>query len=189
MSDSGGVGWCANVLAAESIAELVDALQGVAAELPPKTPVGLWFPETMCQEDPRPVLDWLRDAGCPLLGFNAFPQYAFHAPVVKDAVYRPDWAMQERLAYTINIAGTLAGMIGRGGGGGVTTVPVGWPDHDVDVSAAADNIRLACEGIAELAKATGTDLHLAIEPEPGCILQTGAALADFVLCHQLDDLA
>jgi sugar phosphate isomerase/epimerase len=189
MSDSPRVGWCANVLAADSIAAMVAGLEETSAALPPHTPVGLWFPHTLLKESSRPVKQWLARSGCPVLGFNAFPQDAFHDPVVKDAVYVPDWSTQSRLDYTINAATTLAELLGRGGEGGLTTVPLGWRAHDVDIDAAAGTIRLACTMIEEIGRKTGTDLHLAIEPEPGCLLQTAEDLARFVADHNLDDLA
>src|SRR5262249_6156698 len=34
---------------------------------------------------------------------NGFPYAAFHAPVVKHAVYRPDWTERERLRYTLQL--------------------------------------------------------------------------------------
>ncbi|MDP6311561.1 MAG: metabolite traffic protein EboE [Phycisphaerales bacterium] len=189
MPDLPQVGWCANVLAVDSIVEMVAAIEATSAALPPKTPVGLWLTETMLKENVQPLQQWLRQSGCPLIGVNAFPQGAFHEPIIKDAVYLPDWSMQERLDYTVDAAIALAELLGRKGEGGLTTVPIGWPAHDIDIDAAADNIRLACEEIEKIADATGTRLHLAIEPEPGCILQTANELANFVLNHKLDDLA
>jgi hypothetical protein len=188
MSDSTHVGWCANVLAADSVGGMVSGIQSVAGFIPPRTPVGLWIPESMLSLDLQPLLQWLAEQNCPVLGFNAFPQHAFHAPVVKEAVYLPHWADQSRLDYTCRAAAMLATMLGPNGVGGLTTVPIGWPSHDVDHDKAAASIRTACERIDVIGKETNTQLHLAIEPEPGCILGTAMDLARFVDEHELNDL-
>lgn len=188
MSEPTRVGWCANVLAADSIDDMVSGLRAVTDAIPPHTPVGLWIPEPMLDVDPQPLVQWLGEQNCPVLGFNAFPQHAFHAPVVKEAVYLPHWADQSRLDYTCRAAAMLATMLGSSGVGGLTTVPIGWPSHDVDHDQAAAAIRTACERIDIIAKETNTQIHLAIEPEPGCILGSAAEFARFVDEHTLNDL-
>ena len=55
---------------------------------------------------------------------------------------------------------------------GVTTVPIGWPEDDVDLDRAAGELCEACGAICDIGDAHGSALHLAIEPEPGCILET-----------------
>ena len=189
MSESLRVGWCANVLAADSVAAMVSGLRETSAALPPQTPVGLWLPDSMLGENLQPLRQWLAQSRCPLLGLNAFPQDNFHDPRVKEAVYLPHWGMEERLDYTCRAAATLGALLGPGGAGGLTTVPVGWPAHGVNLAHAARNLRLACERIDVIARETETRLHLAIEPEPGCVLGTAGALARFVTDHGLRDLA
>ena len=45
---------------------------------------------------------------------NGFPYEAFHAPVVKHAVYRPDWTEPARLEHTLDLARLLACPPSRG---------------------------------------------------------------------------
>jgi sugar phosphate isomerase/epimerase len=80
-------------------------------------------------------------------------------------------------------------MLPDGGSAGLSTVPIGWPDDDIDFKIAAANIRTACTQLADLSKQTGKNIHLAIEPEPGCVISTAADLARFVESHTLGDLA
>ena len=49
--------------------------------------------------------------GLEVVTLNGFPYRSFHAPVVKYAVYQPDWLSRERLDYTVNLARVLAGLL------------------------------------------------------------------------------
>jgi hypothetical protein len=143
----------------------------------------------MLCEDLDPVRAWLDQTGTAVLGLNAFPLDAFHAEVVKHDVYRPHWADPARLNYTLAAAEALASLLPSGGEAGLTTVPIGWPDDHIDQAQAAAHLRDACLQIDALSASTGKTIHLAIEPEPGCVIGTAEDLARFVSTHQLHDLA
>lgn len=183
------LGWCTNVLSASTVASLLSQLTEVSASLPATTPLGLWLPASMLQEDLDPLRQWIANTETTVLGLNAFPIDAFHAPIVKCDVYQPHWADSSRLSYTLAAAQALASLLPDGGSAGLSTVPIGWPDDDIDSKMAASNIRAACIQLAELSKQTGKDIHLAIEPEPGCVVSTAADLARFVESYALVDLA
>ena len=183
------LGWCTNVLSASTVASLLSQLDEVSASLPAATPIGLWLPASMLQEDLGPLRQWLVNTETSVLGLNAFPIDAFHAPIVKCDVYRPHWADSSRLTYTLAAGQALASLLPDGGSAGLSTVPIGWPDDDIDSNVAASNIRAACTQLADLSKQTGKDIHLAIEPEPGCVVSTAADLARFVESYKLGDLA
>ena len=61
---------------------------------------------------PQPFA-WPASCGASLevVTLNGFPYQAFHAPVVKRAVYHPSWADAERSAYTLGLARLLAQLL------------------------------------------------------------------------------
>ncbi|HMP75109.1 MAG TPA: metabolite traffic protein EboE [Kiritimatiellia bacterium] len=106
---------------------------------------------------------------------NGFPYGAFHATRVKEAVYRPDWRTAERLAYTCQMADVLAALLPDGVEGSISTVPVGFGADFADAAAraqAADRLVDAARHLAAIEARTGRLLHLGLEPEPACVLET-----------------
>lgn len=119
---------------------------------------------------------WLDAHGCYIFTINGFPYGSFHGTRVKEQVYAPDWATPERLAYTQGLFTLLADLLPPGVGGSVSTVPASFKGF-----IAADPARrpaifrqlTACARfLADLAARTGRDLHLGLEPEPLCLLET-----------------
>jgi sugar phosphate isomerase/epimerase len=186
--------YCSNVHPAEDLAGVLAQLARFAAPVRRTLDVhrlglGLWLPATVLAElhDPA-ALQRLRDgldaAGVEVVTLNGFPYGGFHAPVVKRAVYRPDWADPARLAYTLGLAWVLAALLPDDvEEGSISTLPLGWRDGWEERAPAA---RAALEGLAEGLAAvhaeTGRRVRVALEPEPGCTIETSAqavaALAD-----------
>ncbi|MFF2272902.1 metabolite traffic protein EboE [Agromyces sp. NPDC058136] len=144
--------------------------------------VGLWLPAELARrlaehEPDRERLRACLDAeGLELRTINAFPYRAFHAEVVKLDVYRPDWTDPARAAYTLDCARVLAALLPPGADGSISTLPLGWREPWT-----ADDDRRASEALAEVSRGlralreeTGRTVRLAIEPEPGCVLDTVA---------------
>jgi len=142
-------------------------------------PLSLWLSGRAAREcDGREAAAfgaWCREAGCRVVSINGFPYGAFHGTPVKEQVYQPDWRDRERLAHTERLARLLAGWLADGDGPGVvSTVPLGWGD-DADGGGweeARRNVHRAAVALDRSAQATGREVVLAIEPEPGCVLET-----------------
>ena len=144
--------------------------------------VGLWMPAALASTlaaDPgararlRAALD---GEGLELRTVNAFPYAAFHADVVKLDVYLPDWTTEERLRATLDAAEVLADLLPEGAEGSISTLPLGWREGwtpERDAAAEAMLARLV-DGLTELRARTARTVRIAIEPEPGCILDTVA---------------
>lgn len=113
---------------------------------------------------------------------NAFPYGAFHGVRVKEQVYRPDWRTEERAEFTRNAARILASLLPPGARGSISTVPVGYaPDF-----AGEEDRRLAARRLVELARfladledRSSVRVGLALEPEPGCVLETCEEAIEF----------
>ncbi|ROQ15436.1 sugar phosphate isomerase/epimerase [Rathayibacter sp. PhB93] len=177
--------YCTNVHPAEDLEGVVrqlDVYAGparVAAGLD-TVGVGLWIPRDLAarlvasREDRAVLRAALERNGLEVRTLNAFPYAAFHAEVVKLDVYRPDWTTPERLAYTIDCARILADLLPAGADGSISTLPLGWREGwgaEQDAAAVRQLARLVDE-LRELRRSTGHAIRLAIEPEPGCILDT-----------------
>lgn len=113
--------------------------------------------------------------GLEVVTLNGFPYRGFHDPVVKHAVYRPDWTMPDRLQYTLDLARVLAALLPDDTVyGSVSTVPLGWrtPWTTGQADEAARALDKLAGGLAALADDTGRTIKVGLEPEPGCVVET-----------------
>jgi hypothetical protein len=126
---------------------------------------------------------WLDRHDCHVFTINGFPYGSFHGTRVKEQVYAPDWSTPERLAYTRQLFELLAELVPPGGAGSVSTVPAsfkGFIAAEPARRAAIFRQLTACgRFLAELAEKSGRDLHLGLEPEPLCHLETSEETAEF----------
>lgn len=185
--------YCTNVHPAEDLAGVVrqlDVYAGparVAAGLD-LVGVGLWIPRDLAAqlvasaEDRAVLRAALQRNGLEVRTLNAFPYAAFHAEVVKLDVYRPDWTTPERLHYTIDCARILADLLPAGADGSISTLPLGWREGwgAADDTAATRQLASLVEELRDLRRSTGHAIRLAIEPEPGCILDTVDDVIDWL---------
>ncbi len=109
---------------------------------------------------------------------NAFPYGGFHDDVVKHSVYRPQWTDPRRLEYTVDCAIVLADLLpDTASYGSISTLPLAWrtPWDDADDAAAAGALGRADRGARRHGAArSGRPIRLAVEPEPGCVLDSVA---------------
>lgn len=185
--------YCTNVHPAEDLAGVVRQLDlyagpaRVAAGLD-LVGVGLWIPRVLAAqlvasaEDRAVLRAALERNGLEVRTLNAFPYAAFHAEIVKLDVYRPDWTTPERLEYTIDCARVLADLLPAGADGSISTLPLGWREGwgAADDAAATRQLALLVEELRDLRRSTGHAIRLAIEPEPGCILDTVDDVVDWL---------
>ena len=125
--------------------------------------------------------DWCAEHDCFVATVNGFPFGTFHHVPVKESVYLPDWRHPERLIYTRRLASLLAGWLPEGMRGSISTVPVGFRKAVAagDRPVIEANLRRALEFLDHLAQTTGREITLAIEAEPGCVLETTRDIVDF----------
>jgi sugar phosphate isomerase/epimerase len=117
---------------------------------------------------------WLAANGLYVDTVNGFPYGRFHAVAVKERVYLPDWRDPERAAYTGRLARLLAAWLPPGGTGSISTVPLGFrrdfPEADIPLALAG--LTRALADLAALEEETGRRVRLAVEAEPGCLVET-----------------
>lgn len=188
-------GYCTNVHAGTTLAQAQANLlkfaspiqQQVCSPLQLALPIGLWLAEDAAikLDQPREAesfRDWLHQNHFAAYTFNGFPQGDFHQPVVKHAVYRPTWQAPERLKYTLRLARILSQLIAEGATGSISTLPLGWPHETWRQNAfqsCAEHLLQLAEQLANLHESTGREIVVAIEPEPGCVLNTAPEMVAF----------
>src|SRR5688572_5244342 len=125
---------------------------------------------------------WLDRENCYVFTINGFPYGKFHGTRVKEQVYSPDWTTLERVDYTNRLFDLLAELVPAGIEGSVSTVPCSFKEFitsDAQVQAMRANVWSCVEHIARLSDRSGRKLHLGLEPEPLCYLETSAETATF----------
>ena len=193
--------YCTNVHAGNDYASTLKNLEtyavAVKEKVSPDAPmgVGLWLPasaarEVIEQDRIGELREWLDDHGLCVVTMNGFPYGDFHQTVVKHEVYKPTWLEEERLDYTMQLVRILGGLLPKDAGGSISTLPIGWPtDSEFD----RDNEQLLAAGAKQLLKladflareeaATGHCIHIDIEPEPGCLIDTTGGMIQFFEEH------
>jgi len=120
---------------------------------------------------------------------NGFPYGAFHGQPVKTEVYRPDWSTRERLDYTLLLAQILSRVLPDNTGGSISTLPLGYRAHFSGEPAPATmglNLAECAIGLNSLRLETGKEIHLGLEPEPDCLLETTRDVIQFFEGSLLD---
>jgi len=174
--------YCSNVHPA-------DDLDGVSAQLErytarvrerldvPVLGIGLWVaaPALADEAAAQRLAEQLERLSLEVVTLNGFPYKAFHAPVVKRDVYWPNWSGDERVDYTVGLARLLARLLPDDvESGSISTLPLGWREGwDAEAQAAG---LLGLERVAgeleQLQRETGKRIRIALEPEPGCTIET-----------------
>lgn len=106
---------------------------------------------------------------------NGFPYGRFHGGRVKEQVYLPDWRDPARREYTLNLARLLAELLEEGTSGSISTVPCAYKTfarNEADQHTMAEELALTVKGLADLMRTTGREIHLGLEPEPACLIET-----------------
>ncbi|MFF3551954.1 metabolite traffic protein EboE [Streptomyces tsukubensis] len=180
--------YCTNVHPAETldgvVAQLRDHCEPVRRRLGrDRLGIGLWLAKDAARAlvtDPaalRGLRAELDRRGLEVVTLNGFPYEGFGAEEVKYRVYRPDWTDPERLAHTTDLARLLAALLPDDvTEGTISTLPLAWrTGFD---TAAADTAHRALGTLAErldaLEELTGKAIRIALEPEPGCTVETTA---------------
>lgn len=179
--------YCTNVHRGESwtdtLAKLEQHTLKVRERVAPEEPyaIGLRLAQRAAAELSQPETlaafqRWLEKHGCYVFTINGFPYGDFHGARVKENAYAPDWSTPERLAYTQQLFTLIATLAPMDSGGSVSTVPgsfKAWTEREpARRQAILTNLSRCAEHIARLSQKTGKDLHLGVEPEPACTVET-----------------
>jgi hypothetical protein len=176
--------YCTNIHPGENWDETFAALRchipPVKAAFQPNAafPIGLRLSnraalELVDAENAR-FIAWLRDSDCFVPTLNGFPFGAFHGQRIKENVYLPDWRSPKRVAYSCRLADLLAGWVPAGMAGSISTVPLGFKGlvSWQDMPAFRRSLESVLRHLANIRDRRDRTIVLALEPEPGCLLET-----------------
>jgi hypothetical protein len=185
--------YCTNIHRGESWAETLGSLETLALavrdRVSPGKPyaIGLRLSDQASRElsqasELSGFQRWLDRNHCYIFTINGFPFGRFHGQPVKEQVYRPDWTSPERVAYTNRLFDLLAQLLPPGMEGSISTVPGTFKEFvqgPGQLAAIRANVFKCVEHAADLCRRTRRKLHLALEPEPLCLLETTDEVAQF----------
>ncbi len=178
------IGYCTNVHAGVDLNSIRNSLEqyATAARIASRSEelgVGLWLPAQAAKElsgSAAEFAQFLSQRRLRPFTINGFPYDNFHQNAVKHRVYQPAWWEQSRLDYTKQLADILAVLLPADQAvGSISTLPIGWPSKqlsDGDLARAGENLRELSSYLEQIESNTGRRIVLAIEPEPGCVLDT-----------------
>jgi sugar phosphate isomerase/epimerase len=174
--------YCSNVHPADDLDGVAAQLERYAARVRERLGVaslgvGLWVAAPALADDGAAdrLAAQVRRLGLEVVTLNGFPYTAFHAPVVKLGVYSPDWTDAARRDYTLALARLLARLLPEDiDEGSISTLPLGWREgwSDSAQGAALAALHEVAAGLEKLEAQTGKRIRLALEPEPGCTVET-----------------
>jgi sugar phosphate isomerase/epimerase len=135
---------------------------------------------------------FLDDGGMYVALINGFPHGAFHGTPVKADVYSPDWRDDARVRYTLDLIEVLSRLVPSHVDGGISTVPLTYktwmPRDSSDAwTLLTRNIIRVVAVMAQLWERNAVLLHLDIEPEPDCLLETNEEFLEFFERRLLPD--
>ena len=186
-------GYCSNVHAGSNLDETIGNLKKYTLKVKqivsPLEPmgVGLWLSAKSAhainsENRLSEFKGFLDESGLVPFTFNGFPYGDFHAPVVKHKVYQPDWSDRQRFDYTIELANILSHLTDEGAHASISTLPLGWLQtsrNDWPYGQAAQQLLELVESLRGLEEETGRYITVALEPEPGCLLDTAKDVVSF----------
>ncbi len=187
--------YCTNIHAAEGwdavLANVRRFAPALKARFSPSGPFGIGL--RLSARDARELLEgdrltqfrgFLDDSGLYVALLNGFPHGSFHRTAVKADVYAPDWRDDERVRYTLDLVEILTRLLPEDVDGGISTAPLTykpWMPADAEPAwhAFTENVVRAAAAMVRVRERTGRVIHLDIEPEPDCLIETTAEFVEF----------
>ncbi|HTG99749.1 MAG TPA: metabolite traffic protein EboE [Vicinamibacterales bacterium] len=184
--------YCTNIHAADGWAAVLANVRQFAPalkeRLSPSAPFGIGL--RLSARDASELLQddgvdkfrrFLDEQGLYVALINGFPHGSFHRTPVKAEVYAPDWRDDERVRYTLDLVSILERLLPWGMDGGISTAPLSYKPWlaDGDTRPFIKNLVQVVAAMARSKHQTGATLHLDIEPEPDCVIETSDEFLEF----------
>lgn len=193
----GHLSYCTNIHSGETwqehFNELNKAIPFIKDKVSPALPfgIGLRLSNTACTDlsevaNISAFKKWLNTNNCYVFTMNGFPFGNFHAKPVKEEVYSPDWATQDRVTYTIRLFDILKELLPEEMEGSISTSPLSyrhWFKSRKEIICAYEKCTMnILEVVVHLIKVhldTGKILHLDLEPEPDGLLENSTEFIEW----------
>ncbi|WP_392544304.1 metabolite traffic protein EboE [Oryzobacter telluris] len=120
---------------------------------------------------------WLDEHDMYVYTVNAFPHGPFKGRTVMEDVYEPDWATEDRVRYTCQVADVLAEIAPDRVSPSIQSSPLAFRPKVTspeDRALLTENVLRVVAHLVDLERRTGRRVTLALEPEPACFLETTA---------------
>ena len=192
--------YCTNIHAADGwpavFANVRQFAPTLKERLSPSSPFGIGLRlsardarELLQDHDVQDFRRFLDDHGLYVALINGFPHGSFHRTPVKAEVYAPDWRDNERVRYTLDLVNILEHLVPPGMDGGVSTAPLSYKPWvaDRDTRPFIRNVIQVVAAMALSKQRTGATLHLDIEPEPDCLIETSDEFLEFFTRRVIPD--
>lgn len=180
------VAYCTNVHPAEDLDGVLAQLDRFAVPVREALDsdvlgLGLWLAAPLAARLARDAskVAQLRSAltsrGLEVVTLNGFPFSGFQQPVVKHAVYQPDWTSPARLDYTVDLATVLAELLPDDAQrGSISTLPLAWrtPWYSDRQQCAEEQLQRLGYALDSIESLAGRSIRVGLEPEPGCVIET-----------------
>jgi hypothetical protein len=188
--------YCTNIHSGESWPEVMQDLNNfvlpLKVKLSPRQPFGIGLRLSRTAADqlskPEPLVNfkkWLSSHQLYVMTINGFPYGAFHNARVKEDAYHPDWTKVERRDYTEELINILSYIMEPGTEAGISTSPLSYkpwltPDT-LEMTFKQCSLQLAylIKIMAEIFNKEKKLIHIDIEPEPDCLIETMDELIKF----------
>lgn len=179
------LGYSTTVHPADDLDGVIAGLDGCAAlvreELDvPVLDIGLWFASSLADRlaNSPTALNKLRRSltrnQLEVVTLNGIPHDHFTDEAVGTKLFCPDWTEPERLRYTADLIDVLAELLPADASyGSVSTLPLAWrvPWSKARNKAAREAFDRVEQHLARTESRTGRRIRLAVEPEPGAVLE------------------
>ena len=158
-----------------------DAPFGIGLRLSAEAAYELKKPETL-----KKFRTWLEQEDLYVFTVNGFVHGHFHAERVKDDVYKPHWGEDDRLNFTRAIIEVMADLTPENGEVSISTAPISYKYWDLSdeesnqiAEQSARNLATLAYEMAQIEREQQKLIHVDIEPEPDCYLETTDETIDY----------
>ena len=185
--------YCSNVHPGESLPEVVDNIKQHFSAVRESRQLsnmasGLWLSakaaQTLLTDDGQLTAFkcLIKQQGLLLTSLNGFPYGNFHQKVVKNKVYFPTWAHDERSRYTEHLATILSACLpAEVSCGVISTVPLAYAEQwtQKEHQQAINHLIQLSHYLQALEQSSGKRIVVCLEMEPDCVLESSAQLLHF----------
>lgn len=190
------LGYCSNIHPGETWAEVYSNLKKfipqIKTHLAPEKSFGIGLRlsniaacELMQNAHLSEFHQWLLENQLYVYTINGFPYGGFHNQRVKEQVYAPDWLTFERRDYSLKLLRILAALTPVEGESGFSTTPISYKPW-LSEQQIKKVCHQACLSYAEIVSemvalydVTGKVIHIDIEAEPDCLIETTEEAVQF----------